>query len=254
MSAAYDNYNYPKYWDKRDYEHESELIALKRFFDQIEKRKHIIDIGCGFGRLTSFYAKYTDKITLADPSKSLLRYAKENIQDTDNKINFIHSNVKSLPSKTKHDYDTAIMVRVMHHIEDPNEGIEVVSKLLKKDGYFIVEFANKLHGKAMLKNILRGNFTFPLEIFSIDRRSKKNQKKDVIAFVNHHPDLIIQTLHKNGFEIIDQLSVSNLRFGVIKRYVPLRLILKMENILQKRFSRLNFGPSIFILAKKAHNT
>lgn len=253
MSAAYDTYNYPKYWNKRKYEHESEIVALNTFLKITGPRKHIIDIGCGFGRLADFYAAFTDKITLCEPSKKLLSRAKEHYK-SDKTITYINSTIEALPGKTSAKYDTAVMVRVLHHIEDPGVAFKTVNKLLTKDGFFILEFANKMHGKALVKNILQGNFTFPLEIFSIDRRSRKNQNTGCIAFLNHHPDYIYKTLQDCGFEIIEKLSVSNFRFGVVKNLLPLKVLTKLEKMAQKRLSRFNFGPSIFVLAKKAHNT
>jgi hypothetical protein len=142
------------------------------------------------------------------------------------------------------------MIRVMHHLKDPKEAFKAIDHLLAPNGYVIVEFANKLHGKKILKNFLKGNFTFPLEIFPTDIRSKKNKKKGTLPFLNFHPDTIIEEMEKLSFKIKSTRSVSNIRSSFFKTNLPIDLLLQIERNIQVPLSKLNFGPSIFILAQK----
>jgi tRNA1(Val) A37 N6-methylase TrmN6 len=62
------SHNYLKYWDERQYEHMAEEMALTRLL----KGKHFkeaVDIGGGYGRLCLFLEKYSDHVTLAEPSQ-----------------------------------------------------------------------------------------------------------------------------------------------------------------------------------------
>jgi hypothetical protein len=138
----------------------------------------------------------------------------------------------------------------MHHIEDPSEAIKIAHEYLKPGGYFILEFANKIHGKAIFQNLLNGNFTFPLDIFPLDKRSKKNIKNHTILFLNHHPDIIQKYLSDKGFKIVEKMSVSNIRSKQIKAIVSPRVLVRLERLIQKPLTRINFGPSIFVLARK----
>src|SRR4051812_44227951 len=72
-SDQYDdpNYNYLHYWDGRDYEDESERMALSRLLKG-KHFKHATDIGGGYGRLCIFLEQYADKVTLAEPSQQQL--------------------------------------------------------------------------------------------------------------------------------------------------------------------------------------
>lgn len=249
MPAAYDTYDYPSFWQGRDYEHGSEVIAIKGLLQKIPKIKKIIEIGSGYGRLTSSYIFRAKKIILTDPSSVLLKIARESL-DGEN-IDFVHTGVENLPNKIRgNSADLAIFVRVIHHLEDPDKAIKIIEKILKDKGFFILEFANKCHFKANICEFLRGNFTFPLEICPKDLRSKKAKDRGVLPFLNYHPDVMKQKLEDAGFKIIETRSVSNFRTSFIKKILPISFLLSLEKYLQKPLTYINFGPSLFILAQK----
>ena len=89
----------------------------------------------------------------------------------------------------------------------------------------------------------------PLE--PVDIRSKKNQNKDEIPFVNHNPKTVIKQLAHAGLRVERILSVSNLRSTKLKQTVPMGAMLAVEGILQSTLSKTFFGPSIFFLVSKA---
>ncbi len=249
--AAYDNYDYPAYWEDRNYEHQSEVLAINDFFSTIGQNKKILDIGAGYGRLAKVYRSYCKEATLVDPSSGILNKAKKYLNGDIKKVHFVRSSIQNLPQKmARKKFDAVVVVRVMHHIQEPEVTLKVASQFLPKGGYLILEFANKIHGKAIVKNFLSGNFTFPLEIFPLDKRSSRNIKKKSILFLNHHPDVVEVCLKENGFKIIDKRSVSNIRSEIIKRHFPLKYLIKLEEAIQRPLAKLNFGPSIFILAQK----
>lgn len=249
MSAHYDTYDYPSYWKGRDYENESEIAAIKTLLNKIPRIKTVLDIGGGYGRLIPTYSFRAKKIILSDPSAKLLSVAKNNLKD--NKIEYVQSLIENLPDKIKSkSVNLAIMVRVVHHLEKPKKAFNIVHKLLKPGGYFIVEFANKSHGKAVIKELAKGNFTFSHDIFPQDIRSQRNINKKTIPFINYHPDEITRSLKESGFNVIEKLSVSNIRSTKLKSLISLKNLLSLEKVLQKPLSYINFGPSIFLLARK----
>jgi len=251
MPAYYDKFDYPAYWEGRDYEHESEVVAIREFLNKIEKIERILDLGCGFGRLSPYYSYRAKKVYLIDPSSSLLKKAKSLLKSERKSIKFIQSKLENATKKVKpKSFDLVVFVRVMHHIEDPDRALSVLSKLIKPGGYLILEFPNKLHSKALFKNICKGNITFPFDIFPDDKRSEKNKKIHSIPFLNFHPDDIGELLKKYKFRVVEKRSVSNIRNEKAKKNLPKSFLLFIEKLLQKPFSHINFGPSIFILAQK----
>jgi len=250
MPAAYDSYNYQDYWEDRQYEHMSEVSVIKGFLDLIPRIKKIIEIGGGFGRMVPYYAFRAKSVTLTDPSASLLSQARELLFSHPN-VNFIQSKIENFDTKFRaSNFDLAIMIRVMHHSTNPGMVIKNIARILKPQGYFILEFANKIHFKNVFKNAIHGNLTYLADITPEDRRSKKMIKKGTLPFVNYHPDEIKNLLKENGFKILEVMSVSNIRSPFLKRYLPLSILILLEKLLQKPLSYLNFGPSIFILSRK----
>ena len=249
IPADYDLYDYKKYWSGRAYEHESETIAIKQLLKLIKRNNlDILEIGAGFGRLVPIYKHKAKSITLLEPSNKLINIAKKDLSS--DQITFIHSDVQQLYSKTKSHFDFIIMVRVLHHIKDPKKVFEIINQRLKPDGYLLLEFANKEHAIATVRSIFQGNLTFRWDIFPIDIRSKKNIRKDSIAFYNFHPDDIYKLIDTTGFKIIQKRSVSNFRNRHIKKLVPLKFLIHLEKALQRQLATHKWGPSVFLLAQK----
>ncbi len=251
MAAAYDTYDYPSYWEGREYEHECEVVAIRAFLKRVPKIKKVLDIGGGYGRLTPIYAFRAKKIFLSDPSARLLKHARSMLsqaKQTENKdINFIQSTVDNLPKQLKKNkFDLILMVRVMHHLTDPDLVFDTVSGLLNPGGYFIFEYANKLHWKAITKNMLHGNFTYPIDIFPSDKSTTDN----VLPFLNYHPEVIEEKLKKHKFSIIETRSVSNVRSPILKKHIPISILVGIDKFVQTSFAPIKFGPSIFILCRK----
>lgn len=250
MAAAYDSYDYPSYWIGRDYEHLSEISVIKDLLTRVKKIKTILEIGSGFGRLVPFYSYRAKKIILSDPSTKLLGMSKE-VNRNKKKFKFIRSTLENLPKKIRpNSIDLIILVRVIHHLENVEDAFKLIRRFLKPNGYFLLEFANKANSKATIKNILKGNFVFPLDIFTTDLRSLKSIKNKSLPFFNYHPHLIKKLLNNYKFEIIDIRSASNTRSQILKKLFSVDFLLYIEKLFQRLFSLIYFGPSIFVLSRK----
>lgn len=248
--AFYDDpsFNYQKYWVGREYEDKSDKIALQRLLSLIPKGGTLLDIGGGFGRLVPEYTKRFDHCLLIDPSDKLLKEARNLCRKYKN-LRIKKGYIESLPLKNN-SFEKVLVVRTLHHLENPVKAIKEIYRVLKPNGYLILEFANKIRFKSLLKAFFKLNFDFltshrPLDI---------SRKEGVAPFFSYHPSHIKTLLLANKFRILKVLSVSNLRNPWIKKITPLHLLLKIESLLSKFFSSLPifrfYGPSIFILAQK----
>lgn len=247
--AYYDDqkFDYQKYWQIREYENQAEKMALKRLLKLIPKKQRgsIIDIGAGFGRLSPDYAPLFKKCLLVEPSVKLLKEAKNFCQQYKH-LSFQRSFVEKLPVEDS-SFDVALMIRVAHHLQDLEKMIVEVKRVLKPGGYFILEFANKRHFKNCLEAFIKLDFAF----FRSHQPENLKTKRNTAPFLNYHPNQIKTLLLSHDFQIIKFLSVSNFRGPWIKKLIPLKFLLKLENIRQEisLHQNLHLGPSIFVLAK-----
>lgn len=244
----YDEFDYPLYWKGRNYEDKAEKTALEKFLALISLRDSLIDIGAGFGRHTKIYAPLFNKCLLVDPAKNLLAQAKKSLAGFSN-LTFRVGKAEKLPVESE-SFQIALMVRVIHHLEKPEEAFKEIFRVLEPGGFLILEFANKIHFLARLRNIIKRNFSFASALSAQEQRSPESIREGKISFLNHHPQKIEKELRKAGFVVIGRLSASNLRSPLFKRIIPLSFLLFLENLLQKPLAKFYFGPSIFILAKK----
>lgn len=246
MSAHYDDstFDYDRYWVGREYEHQSELLAIGELL-QNSSLHSAADIGGGYGRLTAFLTPFAKKTILIEPSLKQRKLAQTFLKG--------FKNVAILPGTTQKtglpddSVDLVLVVRVMHHLPEPDSSLEEIYRILKPGGKLILEFANSLNFKSRISSILSGQPILPAPI---DRRSNLSIRKHTIAFVNHHPQSVFKVLAKTGFSVDRLLSVSNFRSPLLKRLVPIKYLLKAEKLLQSPLANSYFGPSIFVLAHK----
>lgn len=240
-----DQYNDPKhnylhYWEGREYENDSEVIALKRFLED-KHFKHAVDIGGGYGRLSVLLSEYADKVTLAEPSQQQLDIAKEFLKDYP-QIDRQLMQVEDLKFKDG-SVDLLMMIRVMHHLPDPTAGFAEFRRVLSDEGYLILEIANNTHFLNRVRYVSKGK-RLPKE--PVDIRSAENRKNTEIAFVNHNPRTVVKQLAHAGLKVEKTLSVSNLRSPALKKAVPESMMLQIEKVMQKPFAKSYFGPSTFL--------
>ncbi len=239
------NFDYTQYWVGREYENASEEIAIRRLL----KNKHFknaVDVGGGYGRLCVLLRTFSDKVTLVEPSAKQLDIAKHYLGN-DSDIMLSKQEADNLKFSDQ-SVDLLTMVRVMHHLPDPNPALKELHRVLTDDGYLIIEVANYSHFVNRIKFLLRAK-KVPEE--PVDIRSRKNRGSDVIAFVNHNPKTVIKQLAHNGLKVEKILSVSNFRNSFLKRIVPMPILLSAEKLSQPILAKSFFGPSIFLLVKRA---
>ncbi len=239
------SHNYLHYWDGRDYEHAAEEMAIRRLLEG-KKFKNAVDVGGGYGRLCVLLEEYSSKVTLAEPSQQQLDIAAEYLKDhpeVDRKL--LQADDLGFKSGS---IDLLTMVRVMHHLPDPKDEFKEISRVLSEQGYAIIEVANYIHARNRLKHMVHHK-KLPTE--PVDIRSAEHRSEGEIAFVNHNPKTVIKQLAHAGLKVDRILSVSNLRSPGLKKVMPRSVMLAIEGILQPTLAHSYFGPSVFLLVKKA---
>ena len=230
-------YDYREYWKDREYENISERNAISHL---LGSGNIFIDIGGGYGRLSDLYReKYKQGI--------LFDYSLKNLQNAKVEGNIIKvcGDVYNLPFKD-HSIDSGMMIRVLHHIEDPQKAISEISRVISNN--FILEFANKNHFLARIKHRKDKDFLLK-DVFEIPHNKDSQGFITSQIFLNFRFEYIRKIVLENGFSIQKLLSVSNFRQRTIKKIIPLKVLIFIENIFHSFFSKMLFGPSIFLELK-----
>ncbi|MBW4061560.1 class I SAM-dependent methyltransferase [Candidatus Saccharibacteria bacterium] len=239
------SHNYLHYWDGRDYENEAERMAITRLLDG-KHFKRAADIGGGYGRLCVFLEQYADRVTLAEPSQQQLDIGAEFLKDHP-EIDRVQMQADELKFNDG-ELDLITMIRVMHHLPKPEPEFAELSRVLAPGGYLILEVANSTHARNRIKATLKGE---KIPATPINVASAASTADGGIAFVNHHPATVERQLAAAGLTVERKLSVSNLRSPGLKKVLPRQLMLGLENVMQTTLASANFGPSMFLLVRKA---
>jgi SAM-dependent methyltransferase len=246
-SAFYDDQdlNYLEYWTSRGYEHDAEVMALRRLLDG-QRFRQAIDIGGGYGRLSVILADYADRVALVDSSQQQLDLADDYLgAHPQISRHQMEASSLRLPDGCA---DLVSMVRVLHHLPDPTAELRELHRVLKPGGLAIIEVANVAHAMNRLRYLLRRR---PIPLSAVDIRSAETRQRHGIPFVNHHPAALVGRLQSAGLHLERMLSVSNLRHPAFKRLIPGPALLAAERQLQHRIAPMYFGPSMFLLLRRA---
>lgn len=252
--SLYDKYgyDYETYWKNRSYEHAAEVTALTPLLKN-EHGKLFADIGGSFGRHIPLYRNNYERCVLLDYSIGALKKAQETIkQQRITNIFPIAANVYHLPFR-KGSLDSALMVRVLHHLEHTDDAIAEISRTIKPGGSFVMEFANKMHIKAVLRALVRGRFKFltskePHAVPFENPEGTTAQERGIM--LNFHPFHIESLFVSHGMQPHTRRALSFFRIPLLKRIFPRKILVTSEKWAQRFFGWTTLTPSIVIKADK----
>jgi len=219
----------------REYENLAERAALRKLLPQRGAR--LIEIGAGFGRLADLYAGY-EQVVLLDYAKSQLRQAQERLRHADRFI-YIAGDFYNLPL-TDAAFDTAVTVRVLHHLSDVPRALTEVARILVAHGTYVLEYANKRHLKAIARYLLHRQSHDPFSLAPYE-----------FAALNFDfsPAWMQARLGEAGFAVRRQLAVSQFRWAPLKRLVGARILARLDSLWQGPGARWQLSPSLFVQAR-----
>jgi len=217
----------------REYEDRAERIALRKLLPPRGRR--LIEIGAGYGRLAELYRGY-DEVLLLDYALSQLQQARERLGD--GRFRYIAADLYHMPL-VDCCLDTAVMVRVMHHVQDPPAALSEIARILIPQGAFVLEYANKRNLKAILRYLLRRQEWSPFSLQPVEF---------VHLNFDFHPAYMEARLREAGFDLEDRLAVSTFRLPLLKRLFPAPLLAHLDGLLQRPTAGLRLAPSLFLRA------
>ena len=138
--------------------------------------------------------------------------------------------------------DGACMVRVIHHLANVPGALRQIQRVIRPGGTFLLEYANKLH----LKSVLR---------YAIRRQDWSPYAHEPVEFValnfDFHPRWMRRKLADHGFEIERTRTVSRFRIPLLKRTIPPRILAGLDGALQWVGELWQLTPSVFVRARRA---
>jgi SAM-dependent methyltransferase len=233
--CSYEGSDYQRsFWEQADraYEDRVEAVALRRLMP--DSGELLLEIGAGAGRNTPRYKGF-ERVVLLDYSRTQLEQARERLGDGSNYL-YIAADAYRLPFIPGL-FDAATMIRTLHHMADPAAAIAQVHRILHPDGVFILEYANKLNLKAIARYFLRRQDWSPFTLEPVEF---------VKLNFDFHPHAVRSWLAGTGFEIKRQLTVSHFRIRLLKRWVPLNLLVWLDSLAQLTGDFWQLTPSVFV--------
>ena len=232
--CSYEGSDYQQeFWDQggRSYEDKVEEKALKRLLPK--GGEFMLELGAGAGRNTPRYSNF-ERVALLDYSRTQLEQARERLGNSSRYL-FIAADVYNLPFVSGL-FDGATMIRTLHHMAEPQLALDQVARVMRPEGIFILEFANKRNLKAMLR-------------YFLGKQSWSPYTTDPVEFAelnfDFHPRAVRRYLHQAGFNIEKQLSVSHFRINALKRTIPTHLLAGLDGLVQWTGGFLQVSPSVF---------
>lgn len=225
------------FWERggRAYEDRCEAIALRHLLPP--GGKLLLEIGAGAGRNTPRYRGF-ERIVLLDYARTQLQQARARL-GADARFVYVAADAYRLPFVDGL-FDAATMIRTLHHMADAPAALRQVRRVLQPDAFFLLEFANKLNLKAILRWLLR-------------RQDWNPFTREPVEFValnfDFHPRAVFDWLAQSGFAIGRKRTVSHFRIGLLKRLVPTGLLAGLDGLLQPSGAWFQLTPSVFVSAR-----
>jgi ubiquinone/menaquinone biosynthesis C-methylase UbiE len=237
------------FWDQggRQYEDRAEAIALKRLLPQAERAsvpgetgsfgRLLLELGAGAGRNTPRYTS-SERIVLLDYSRTQLEQARARLGTSPRYI-YVAADIYKLPFVDGL-FDSATMIRTLHHMAEAPKALAQVRRVLDPGAVFILEYANKLNLKAILRYWLGKQKWSPFSLEPVE-----------FAALNFdfHPSAIRKWLAELGFDVQKTLTVSHFRVGFLKRILPPEFLAALDGLLQPTGALFQLSPSVFIRAR-----
>lgn len=223
-----------RFWENqgREYEDLTERIAIQRMMPPTGDT--LIDLGAGFGRLADEYDGY-QRVVLMDYSSTLLAEAHERLGD-DPRFVFVAADWYKMPF-VDNLFDTMVQVRTIHHAADVPALFSQLKRIIQPDGNYILEFANKLNLKAILR-------------YWLGKQDWNPFTHDPIEFVelnfDFHPKYIKEQLNQAQFDHGRILTTSHFRIGFLKRTVPIKLLVWLDSVFSHTGPLWQLTPSVFV--------
>ena len=230
-----------RFWEtgERAYEDQTEARALRVLLPP--RGRLLLEIGAGAGRNTPRYAGF-ERVVLFDYSRTQLEQAQARLGQSERYV-YVVGDVYHLPFVPGL-FDAATLIRVIHHLADVPAALKQIHTVLQPEAFFILEFANKLNLKSILRWLLRRQNWNPFDPAPLEF---------VPLNFDFHPGTMLHWLQMSDFQPQQIRSLSYFRLPWLKRRLPTKLLVTLDGLVQPTGQFFQLSPSVFVRAQVRSN-
>lgn len=204
----------------------SEIIKIKK--------GKSLEIGCGRGSLSSYFADNGWEVDLLDGSKKILEVAKNIFKRNKHLANFYLADAEKIPLKSNN-YNLVFSIGLVEHFEKPEKVINEHIRLAKKNGWIFLYIVPNKISKIQKKFNLINKF---LKILSFSG-NKKKEKEDVFRTeydIKYYLKLINKSKYKkkliSGIYSMPMISHSpEFPFSLLPKYFEKILVIMFSIVI-----------------------
>ncbi len=211
-SRLYEGIDYEEFWageSKYKLDQEERAVIQELLPDT---GRWLIDVGCGYGRLSDCYKERFERILMLDGSLPYLKSAREKMAG---RAMYIVADVNRLPFRSA-SFDCILMIRVFHHVPDTFQLLGELKRILCACGILVFSYSNKRNARQILSWLFRRTADNP---FTPEPTGVGT------TFIHHHPDFVHRALFQSGFSRMLYRGVGVMdkfagKMGGIERWLP----------------------------------
>lgn len=143
---------YLSVYKHRDDADAKKIIDLIRAETNLQMGSKVLDAACGAGRHANYMQSLGYDVTGFDLSKTLLRYAVEEAKVSGLAKNYLCSDIRNVPLKTKYDLIVNLFTSFGYFETDEENFrfIETAYDLLNEQGFYVLDYLNEKYVKENL--------------------------------------------------------------------------------------------------------
>src|SRR5206468_1008959 len=135
---GYEGHDYEGFWTGPG-KHYLDQLEQAIVTDALPGGEAIVEIGAGFGRLGPCYIGRYRHVHMVQPASNPRAIAEQSFGRA---VSYHEASVLDLPFPDEF-FDAALMVRVFHHVPEPDAALREIHRVLKRGGRLVFNYSNK---------------------------------------------------------------------------------------------------------------